>query len=81
MSFVECPACNAVYERSVRTANACTAGQFQCSCGYLLAQWHSWQAIEFSHVVDAQDRGAVRAKPVSRKPDASIMIRDVLVGN
>jgi hypothetical protein len=80
MSLVQCPSCNAVYERTVRAADACTAGSFQCSCGHLLAQWHGWQAIEFRHVEAAARRPVPRLSRGSRKPDASIMILDVLTG-
>jgi hypothetical protein len=81
MPLVECPSCNAVYERTVRVTDACTAGAFQCGCGHLLAQWHSWQAIEFRRAGAASGRPAARPGPGSRKPDASIMILDVLTGD
>lgn len=81
MPVVECPSCTAVYERSVRVADASKSGQFRCSCGHVLAQWHGWQAIEFRPVGATAHPAAERRHVGFRKPDASIMILDVLTGD
>jgi hypothetical protein len=51
--IVICPSCWAVYERIVERLPEWQEGSFECTCGYALAHWGTYNALKFIKLKDA----------------------------